>query len=1044
MEKAARERSVLRPVCLAAALATALCLGLMAWASGSARAGDRVDFRRDILPVLRDQCVRCHGPRLAQSGLRLDRKPDAFRGGRHGPAIVPGDPGRSPLYRRLVTNDPAIRMPRGRAPLDKATITRVRRWIEQGAPWPEGVVVELPQDANHWAYAPIIRPPSPVPPPSATVHTPIDAFILVRLRAVSLSLSPPAPEPVLVRRVFLDLLGLPPSPEFVDSYLASTRPDRYERLVDRLLASPAFGERWAIAWLDAARYADSNGYQADQYREVWPYRDWVIRAINADKPFDRFTIEQLAGDLLPNATIDQRIATGFSRLTTCNVEAGVDPEENRVEQVVDRVNTVATVWLGTTLECAQCHDHKYDPFTMRDYYQLFAFFNNTPLEVKGDGVTYNFYGPKMELPLAPELARRRQELRAQKARLQAELDEAVAQQAQALADRLAVTPHWVPLKPLAFESQAGSSGQLLDDGSVLVTEPLAEKDTYRLRYVLGAGRLAALRLEALNDARLPGGGPGLHSSERPNFVLNELRARVVTDDGGEVPLVFATAWASYEPRGYAARHVVDGNLRSGWAIHPRFGQAHWIVLRLNRPVDVRADATLVVELAQLHGGTRLLGRFRLLATADDVTADVPAEIARLLGKPAARRSASERKRLVQYLAKRNARIARLARRVAELQEEIDRIRPPTTLVMVELPKPRATHVLLRGDYRTPGERVQPDVPAVLPPMKPGYERNRLGLARWLTDPDNPLVARVTVNRWWAELFGRGIVPTLGDFGTQGEPPSHPQLLDWLAAELVSHGWSRKRIVREIVTSAVYRQGSRFRPELVGVDPDNRLLARAPRVRLRAEVIRDQALQASGLLTYKLGGPPVYPPQPPGIWRHVGRNAPKYVTSTGPDRFRRGVYTIWRRSAPYPAFVTFDAPDRASCVVQRPVSNTPLQALTLMNDRAYAELALGLAIRVLSTYPAGSDVERLTYAFRCCLVRPPDDGELAVLLELVRKQRRRLLSRPQDAYARISPLLPQVWPGRRLEAVPEREAVELATYWAVANVLFNLDEMVTRE
>ena len=858
--KAARSMTPLVP-----AVGLIVLVALGSWAYGGESAQEaRVDFRRDIVPILRRHCVACHGPKVQEKGLRLDTRDGLLRGGADGAVVVAGNPAASRLYRRVTAADSAMRMPRGRPPLEPREIALLRRWIAQGAPWPKGVTITLPAPSEHWAYRKPRRVPTPPFPSDQFAFTPVDAFILARLDAERLRPSPMASDATLLRRVYLDLIGIPPDPAFAQQYLDDGRPDKYERLVDRLLASPGFGEKWARAWLDAARYADSNGYQADQYRSVWPYRDWVIRALNADMPFDQFTIEQLAGDLLPSPTIEQRVATGFARLTTCNVEAGVDPEKNRVDQVVDRVNTLAVVWLGTTLECAQCHDHKYDPFTMRDYYQLFAFFNNTPIEVKGDGVTYNFYGPKMELPLPAEKSKRRKELTERLARLKQSLSEAV--------ERV----------------------------------------------------LARLEQEA----------------EQPG-------------------------------------------------------------------------------------------------------ASLPAAVAAVARKAPASRSKQEQQKLVAYAKQHDPEVRRLAEEVAALQRELQQLRPPTTLVMVELLEPRRTHILQRGDYQSPGEPVEPDVPAVLPPMQDGWSRNRLGLARWLVDPENPLVARVTVNRWWAELFGRGIVPTVGDFGTQGEPPSHPKLLDWLATELIRHGWSRKRVVRLIVTSAVYRRDSRATSEQKQADPENRLLARAPRLRLAAETIRDQALAASGLLSYVIGGPPVYPPQPPGIWRHVGRNAPKYRTSSGADRFRRGVYVIWRRSAPYPSFVNFDAPDRTSCVVQRPVSNTPLQALTLMNDRAYAELALGLAARTLRAVPAPDDARRVSYAFRCCLVRQPDAEELAVLRELVEQERAELRRHPDRARARVAPLAASVF-GFGVNRLNSEQIIELATYWMVANVLLNLDETIVRE
>jgi hypothetical protein len=772
--------------------------------------GNEVDFARHVQPVLSARCYKCHGPKKQDGGIRWDRKASALAGGDSGEvAIAPGKPDDSEIVHRLMTDDPDERMPpaKGGKPLAPEQIAIITRWIEQGANWPDSSA-----DAKHWSYLKPQRPELAKVNDTKWPRNAIDHFILARLEAEGLTPSKPADPARLIRRVYLDVIGLPPSVEEVEAFLKDPSPDHYEKIVDRLLASKRFGEKWARQWLDLARYSDSNGFQADQIREMWAYRDWVIDALNADMPFDQFTIEQVAGDLLPDATARQKIATGFHRTPTCNVEAGVDPEENRTNQVIDRVNTTGTVWLGTTLECAQCHNHKYDPFTQKDYYQIFAFFNNTPLEVAngGKGVQFNFIGPKMDIPLLPEQASR-------KAELQKQYDALIAKRQQA--------------------------------------------------------------------------------------------------------------------------------------------------------------------------------------------------------------NASEKKRLNGEIKK--------------FKKQIDAIRPATTLVMVESDKPRMTKIFKRGNFLDKGLPVQATAPSVLHALPENTERTRLGLAKWLVSRDNPLVARVTVNRWWEEIFGRGIVRTCEDFGRQGERPSHPRLLDWLAVELMDRGWSMKHMLKQMVTSATYQQSARVTPAMLAKDFDNVLLARGPRVRLAAEVIRDNALHVAGLLSAKMYGPPVYPPQPPGLWHQTGRNEPEYNVATSEDRFRRGIYVVWRRAAPYPSFINFDAPDRMKCIVQRSRTNTPLQALTLMNDEAYVEAAKSLAARIITDRPDANSKEQIEYAVRLCLARKPRDAEVKFLESVFQAERQYFTENSAAAQSIIANFkLPA---GRKAPS----DIQQWASWFCVANVLLNLDETITK-
>ena len=828
----------------------AICLPVVFSHTADA-AEPKIDFRSDIQPLLVKHCGKCHGSRKQSGQLRVDTASHLRSGSVSGAVFIAGRAKASLLLQRLTAKDPDERMPLKGKPLSAKEIQRVRLWIAQGAKLPKTRSSGNPL-REHWSYRPPRQSQLPVVKNPNWTRNGIDYFILAELEKRKLKPSPPAQRAQLLRRVFLDLTGLPPTPRQLNTFLSDKSPSAYEEVVDRLLSSPHYGERWARPWLDFARYADSNGYQADQYRSVWPYRDWVIQSMNHDKPFDRFTIEQLAGDLLPNATVPQITATGFHRLTTCNVEAGVDPEENRVNQVIDRVNTTGTVWLATSIGCSQCHNHKYDPFSQREYYQMFAFFNNTPLEVSGNGVTYNFVGPKLNLPMSNADRKRSREL----------------------------------------------------------TGRIARLDQQRKR----------------------------------------LRRKVI--------------------KGFAA----------------------W--LRTTRAAKK---------------GPKL-----------------PPAIARIVKLK--RRNKAQRQRLVRYYLNLNPRWKDLAQKRATLVKAAAVLAPTTTLVMVEK-KSRMTRILKRGDFKNPGAAVRAQTPRILPSFA-GLPNNRLGLANWIANKNNPLTARVAVNRWWSEIFGRGLVATSEDFGSQGDRPTHPKLLDYLAVELMRGDWSMKKLHRLIVTSTMYRQDSRVSRQQLRIDPQNRWLGRAPRFRLPAETIRDNALVISGLMTERMGGHPIYPPQPAGIWRHVGRNAPKYNTALDENRFRRGIYVIWRRSAPYPSFTVFDAPDRAACVVQRPRTNTPLQALTLMNDAAYVEFAQAFARRVHEATHSLPLRRRLSFAFRCCVARSPRNDELDLLEKIYQRQRKRADELPPRRL-------------RQLTGIKSKQPRELAAWFFMGNILLNLDEVITR-
>jgi hypothetical protein len=886
---------------------------------------------------------------------------------------------------------------------------------------------------THWAYVKPQRPPLPKVGDESWCRNAIDRFVLAKLDAEALKPSPEADRATLLRRVSLDLIGLPPAPAEADAFLNDNSPDAYERVVDKLLASPHFGERWARPWLDLARYADSHGFQRDDLRDLWAYRDWVIKALNADMPFDQFTIEQLAGDLLPNATADQRIATGFNRCTPTNVEAGSEPEETRVNQVFDRVDTLGTVWLGSTIECAQCHDHKYDPFSQREYYQLFAFFNHTAIEADRDNPnvpgSIKFLGPAMELPKDATGVADAFGANAQRQALKLrDLDERIAKRRATLEGNLA---RWETqalasldkqgqehvLTVTAFESSAASPHKVLDDGSVLLVDDPPEKDTYTVTAKTDLTGITAFRLDALTDPSLPGDGPGRGDKQRPNFVLHSFNVTASSSANASAaqPVKLTSARASFSQPRFKVAGAIDDNPATAWAIGQQFHMPHWAIFETDKPVGFSDGTTLTFTLEQNFGRGRTIGRLRLSAlTGDPRAGAVPADVATALRTPRDQRTAAQSKRVLDYRLEQDPQYARL---LAERNEARPGVaKPPTTLVMRELPQTRPSNLFLRGSYRDPGAAVQPGTPAVLHAMQSG-PGNRLTLAKWLVDRENPLVARVAVNRWWAEIFGRGIVSTAEDFGVKGEPPTHPELLDWLAVEFMDpstgsgQGWSTKQILRTIVTSATYRQSSRQSQELRDRDPDNRLLARGPRFRLDAETIRDNALAASGLLSRKQFGPPVRPYQPDGLWVKVGGERVEYVTSPGEDQHRRGIYVVWKRGAPYPSFVNFDATARLACTVKRSRSNTPLQALTLLNDPVYVEAAEAMAMRIVADKPSAGVDERIEYAFKLCLTRAPSAREVQVLREL------------HNAQAQTSD--------------------EPARWYAVAAALLNLDEAITK-
>jgi len=1163
---------------------------------------DAPDYNADVRPILSSTCFKCHGPddKARKGKLRLDVRDLATKPAKSGDiAIVPGNVAHSELIKRITSTDEDEVMP---PPASQKTLSPpqkdiLKRWIAAGAEY-----------RPHWAFVPPVQAPLPVVAHAAWARTPIDHFVAAHFEAEGLEPSPPADRYTLIRRVSLDLIGLPPTPAEADDFVADTAPDAYEKLVDRLLAMPQYGERWARRWLDLARYSDTNGYEKDRPRSMWPYRDWVIGALNADLPFDRFTIDQIAGDLVPDATPQTIIATGFHRNTMLNEEGGIDPLEYRFYSLVDRVATTGKTWLGLTLQCTQCHTHKYDPITQREFYQLMAFYDNAdeptylvkpadygqrekeveakikaivaelpnrytvskPIEwtspqsgtlittsgetaehlsdaswkLAGHSAAKDTYVVEFDVPLddsdslrleafpdqanpkggpgrstggnfvinelhvavvpagsheKPQAVRlahaeadysqdgwdvkgaidgdpktgwavQGQSMDALRTatftfaqplhhpggahfvisleqqfgdqhtlghfrlslgrRSHAGSDEALRSQQREqgfqswLEREAAKSVHWTVLQPATAISVAPVL-TVLDDHSVLASGDQTKSDTYTLTFTSLLEHITALRLEVIPDEHLPNRGPGrvYYEGAPGDFGLSELTAQA---DG--TPLHFSKALESYANGGNHAANAIDGKTDTIWSIDGGQGRYHTVVFALDQPLGtVRTLSVAMLFERYFSAG---LGRFRFSATSDAVpigASELPPEIVDLLTIPAGQRTEEQRKRLYQeYLL--------VAPELAAAHAEIDALRAslrafPTTLVMNERPAEhrRITHIHNRGEYLQPTDAVTADVLSVLNPLPATARHDRLGFAQWLVDRANPLTARVTVNRQWAALFGRGLVRTVDDFGYQGDAPSNQALLDWLAVEFINRGWSLKTLHREIVLSATYQQSSRASPEALAKDPGNLLLARGPRFRLEAELIRDSMLKDAGLLSTKLGGPSVYPPQPANVTTEGAYGKLDWHVSQGEDRYRRGLYTFSKRTAPYAMFSTFDGPSGEACIALREISNSPLQALTLLNDTVILEAAQALGSSIAAA--PGSDEERAQALFRRCVTRPAQAAELVQLVHFVVEERARFQKHELD---------PAILAGSA-----SGDAVERATWTALARVLLNIDEAITK-
>jgi hypothetical protein len=1073
---------------------------LLLFPAAGARPGDdaRIDFNRDVRPILANNCLLCHGPdaKERKADLRLDVREAALSVREGRAAIVPGAPDRSELVRRITTTDADDAMPPAKTGkrLTAAQAATLKRWIEQGAPY-----------ARHWSFVRPERPALPRVRDAAWCRNEVDRFVLARLEKEGLRPSPEADRYALVRRLSLDLTGLPPTIEEADAFAKDAAPGAVERQVDRLLASPAFGERWARAWLDLARYADSQGYAEDRPRTIWAYRDWVIRALNDNMPFDRFTLEQLAGDLLPGATESQIQATAFHRNTLTNTEGGTDDEEFRNAAVVDRVNTTMQAWMGLTMNCAQCHNHKFDALSQKDYFRLFAFFNNTEDADQPDD------RPLLQL-FTDEQKRQRKSWEEEIAKLESDLrrrDPALDEARRRWEASLGKPVAWSALRP---ESGADAGGFVVSPaGQPVVVKAIPDLGSIaavRVERVPAAGGPLSL---TLSDAagrpalarfvriELPGPQKYLHVAEvqvwsgAENVAPKGKAAQSSTDFEGEAkraidgntngdyhaansvshtasednpwwevdlgsarPVERVVVWnrtdggAAIAGRIKGARvRLLDGGRKavtekvldpipdpsSEW----RTDGARPVALRaagggfvLEKPLAVAAGTPLVFRLEPVKGGGAAKVRFSV--TADDAAAlDVPDDVRAILAKPEQERAKAEQERAEAAWRERAPELAGPRDRLAAVRKQLEGQKPSATVpVLRELPagKRRATHIQLRGNFLVKAEAVTEGVPEGFHAFPADAPKTRLGLARWLVHPDNPLTARVAVNRLWEQIFGTGLVATSEEWGVRGEPPSHPELLDALAVEFVGSGWDVKAMIRRLVTSAAYRQSSRVTPELMARDPANRLLARGPRIRLPAEAVRDQALFAAGLLSRKMYGPSVYPPQPKMGLVAAFSSSIDWEPSKGEDRYRRGLYTFWRRSVTYPSMSTFDAPDRNVCTVKRLPTNTPLQALVTMNDPVYVEASQALARRMVEG--GASARERLVHGFRRCLARPPQEGEVGRLLRLYEQSRARYAADPEKSKSMATvPLGP---------APAGVDVAELAAWTVVANVLLNLDEM----
>jgi hypothetical protein len=1012
----------MKPILLPLGFLTALVV------STDASAGDptdRVDFNRDIRPILSESCYQCHGPdaNRRKGKLRLDVKDDAFRDRGGYAALVPGKPEESDLLSRVSSTDDEDRMPPPKSgkPLSVAQVALIRRWIAQGAEW-----------KGHWAYEPPTRPAIPADFDPTFVSNDIDRFVLAKLRERGLKPSAEADRVTLARRLSFDLTGLPPSPQDVRAFLEDSRPDAYERLVDGLLASPHYGERLAMAWLDLVRYADTTGFHGDNHRDIWMFRDYVIRSFNDNKAFDRFTIEQLAGDLLPNPSLDERIGSGYNRLLMTTQEGGAQAKEYAAKYMADRVRNASSVWLGATLGCAECHDHKYDPLTTKDFYSFAAFFADVKETPVGVQEQTPFPTPEQTLRQT-RIESHITEIQARLARQTPELDHEQSAWETSLAEQRI---QWIVVKPTEVKSERRTPFRLHDDGTIVAGEEGGDSDVYTVSINSHRSGLTGLRLEVLPDDALPGRGPGRASNG--NFVVHEISVSV---DGK--PLKLSVATATHSQEGFPVVATIDGKPDTGWAILPQTGQANEAVFEFDKAVGEGSPPTLTISLRQNYGSQHILGRFRVALTSSpppirvEGMRSLPAKVQEILAIEIATRNDSQTSELAAFYRTIAPSLDAPRKELTALQKDLETLRSAMPKTLVTLTNaPAMMRILPRGNWLDDsGPMVEPAVPAaVQPSLASGRRATRLDLARWMVAEKNPLVARVIVNRLWKIAFGQGLVTSADDFGSQGALPTHPHLLDWLAVEFRESGWDVKQMLRAIVLSGTYRQSSAADPALRHADPENAWLARQSRYRLEAEMVRDNALAVSGMLVRELGGPSARPYQPPGYWSHLNFPKREYQADHGDGLYRRGIYTYWCRTFLHPSLLAFDAPTREECQVNRPKSNTPLQALVLLNDPTYVEAARVFAERLMRESGPRAE-ERLQQGYRLALSREPRPKEIEKLLALYNDH---LAHYQADRSA-----------AREFLHVGERPAstsldeAELAAWTSIARVILNLHETISR-
>jgi len=987
-----------------------------------------VDFNRDIRPILSDNCYQCHGPDRNQrkAHLRLDTRDGLFSSHEGIRVVVPGKPADSEIYQRIVCEDKNERMP---APKSGKTLTErqiglIKKWIEQGAEW-----------KGHWAYIRPERPQVPTGFETEFVRNPIDQFVLARLKEAELRPSAEADRVTLIRRLYFDLIGLPPTPAEVDAFVHDPRPDAEELLVDHLLSAPEYGERMAMVWLDLVRYADSIGYHSDNPMQVSPYRDYVIKAFNDNKPFDRFTIEQLAGDLLPQATLEQKVASTYNRLLQTTEEGGAQAKEYEAKYAADRVRNVSTVWLGATMGCCQCHDHKFDPYTTKDFYRLAAYF----ADIQEAAVGRREAG--MAVPSARQAAQLKKlvdALAGLKQRLDTATPELIAAQARWEIEQRAPT-QWHVLDPVKLTAASGTKLSKQPGGIVRASGKTPDKETYTITAKTELKGITAIRLEALEDAALPAHGPG--ASSNGNFVLTEFKVSAASGTKAAAPVVLKKASADFSQEQFAVANAIDGKNDTGWAILPAVGKQHTAIFLAAIPVGTKAEATLIFILDhQSIYPKHNIGKFRLSVTTDPDPKDnlsLPDSVRTTLALPPAKRSEHQARELAAFYRAIAPILQPIRDRIASLEaQKTDLLKTvPTTLVTIS-GSPRTVRVLPRGNWLDEsGQVVSPAVPEFLHhPAASEGRATRLDLARWIVARENPLTARAFMNRLWKLYFGQGLSKTLDDLGAQGEWPTHPELLDWLAVEFMDSGWDIKHMVRLLVTCGSYRQTSQPRAELKEHDPYNRLIGRQARYRLDAEIVRDNALAISGLLSNRIGGPSVKPYQPAGYWEALNFPPREWQNDKGTSLYRRGLYTHWQRTFLQPSLLAFDAPSREECTVERARSNIPQQALALLNDPTYVEVARVFAEHILKE--GGSSVsDRVRWAYRRALSRPPKDEELHVLEKVYAKHCKDYASDKASALKLLSTGAQSV--------CKDADVVELAAWTSVARVILNLHETITR-